>query len=322
MYRLALASLAAAALLFGACSGDGDKPNADDPESREAALREAVEAAFAAFRDGDVDEFYSYFSSDFQDRCDEEDFRGLMAIARIFIGSIGEDEGDFEVVDVTFEDDDSAVVETMFESGDDESSFIGSGASDEDDFLYTWTLEDGEWKTDTAQDDPCDLSFDSGNGDGDDDDTPEATGPGTSREEAVPLGETVLVGDLEVTAMRVNLDATEVLLADNEFNEPPIAGNRYVLINLRARHGGSGSDTIEISTGDFKLTGSRNVLYDGYGDASCGFIDGEIRGEMFPGGEVEGTACFQVPADETDLILVVEPFFSFEDGDRRYIALE
>ena len=70
-------------------------------------------------------------------------------------------------------------------------------------------------------------------------------------------------------------------------------------------------------------SGSRNVLYDTFDEASsCGFLDDEISGEMFPGGELEGWVCFQAPADEADLILVVEPFFSFDDGDRRYIALE
>jgi hypothetical protein len=43
---------------------------------------------------------------------------------------------------------------------------------------------------------------------------------------------------------------------------------------------------------------------------------------MFPGGELEGFACFQVPEDDTGLILIVQPFASFDDEDRRFIALE
>jgi hypothetical protein len=308
--RRALAAFALLAAVCVACDSDSDAGSA----SREEELRDTIDAAFTSFQDGEVDEFYDYFSEDFHDRCSRADFRRVMALASVFISEI--EDVTLEVEDVEFEDDEHATANIFIEGGDE----TFSTNEDDDGFLDTWVLEDGEWKTDIDEPDPCDLSFD---GDEDDDEeTPEATGPGTSRQDAVEIGETVRSGDLEVTVTTVNLDAEEEVLAMSEFNDPARAGHRFVLVDLRVRHAGEGSDTISVSSSDFKLTGSANVVYDSFGDGSCGFFDGDIQGEMFAGGELEGFACFQVPEDESDLILVVQPFASFDDEDRRFIALE
>ncbi len=319
MHRLLLAMAAAA--LLAACGGDGGKPRVSDPATREETLRETVEDAFTAFKEGEVADFYAHFSDDFHDRCSQENFIGVMAIARIFIAALGEDEGSLTIGDIRFEGDDHAFVAATFKTADRDAGIVSSnGSAEEDDFLYRWVLEDGSWKTDVDDPNPCDLSSDF-DGDENDDSAP-PNGPGTSREEAVPPGKTVQASDLEVTLLDADLDATEAALAQNEFNEPPVAGSRYVVMRVRVRHAGAAPDTVQVSTSDFKLTGSRNVLYDGFGDTSCGFIDGEIGGEMFLGGELEGIVCFQIPQDETHLILVAQPFVSFEDADRRFLALE
>jgi hypothetical protein len=317
MWRIALIVAGLAAVL-AACGGDDDKTgDAGDPSAREQALRQTAEKAFAAFRDGDADDFYSYFSDGFHDRCDIKDFRRLMGIASAFLSMI--EDGEFEIENVRFEGD-RAYLEAKFVSdGDDALNSDGEGV-----FLDFWVLEDGEWKTDVEDEKPCDLDsvFDDDGGSGDEK-TPAPTGPGTSRDEAVALGETVRAGDLEVTVLDADLDAAEAVRAQNEFNDPPRPGNRFVLVRVRVRHVGDGEETIQASTSDVKLTGSRNVLYDNFGDASCGaFLEGELRGEMFPGGTLDGLVCFQIPRDETDLILVAQPFFSFEAGDRRFLALE
>ncbi len=305
-------------LLTSSCSGDDDGGGASDPDTREQVLRGTVEDAFAAFRDAKIDDFYAYFSTDFHDRCEIGDFRRVMAIAQVFITEL--DQSEFTIEDVTFEGDDRATVKAKFESSDEDSSV---SVGDTGGFLDLWVLEDGEWKTDIDEEDPCDLSTGFGEDDDEDtDETPVATGPGTSREEAVPVGDSVRSVDLEATIVEADLDATEQILARYEFADPPATGNRYVLLTVRVRHAGEGSETIVASSSDFRITGSRNILYDGFSDNSCGFIEGELQGELFSGGEVEGLVCFQLPQDEVDLILVLHPFFSFEDSDRRYLALQ
>jgi hypothetical protein len=141
----------------------------------------------------------------------------------------------------------------------------------------------------------------------------------------VEIGTSVQTGDAEFTVVGADLDAESEILAQSDLADPPAAGNRYVLVTVEVSHVGSadGDESLDVSSADFKLTGSGNVIYDGFDeDTSCGFIDGEISGEIFPGGEVEGYVCFQVPESETDLILIAQPFFSFEDEDRRYLRLE
>jgi hypothetical protein len=308
---VALGAIAALLALFAAC----DSSDSDAPADREQELRDAIDAAFTAFQDGDVEEFYAFFSEEFHERCDEDDFRDIMAVVRVFISSL--DDVELRVEDIEFEGDDHATA-NIFIDGDGGDGF--SASDDDDGFLDTWTREDGEWKTDIDDPEPCDLSVDTG--EDDDEDTPVVSGPGTSREEAVEIGETVMAGDLEVTVTGANLDAEEEVLAISEFSDPPRAGQRYVLARVRVRHAGEGPETISVSSSDFKITGSANILYDGFGDSSCGFFDGQIDGEMFPGGEIEGTVCFQIPVGEGGLILVAQPFVSFDDEDRRFIALE
>jgi hypothetical protein len=94
-----------------------------------------------------------------------------------------------------------------------------------------------------------------------------------------------------------------------------------VLIDVRVEHTGEDEETLSVSGSDFELTGSRNLVYDNF-DHDCGFYSDQIDGEMFPGGSLEGSVCFEVPQDETGLILIVAPFFSFDDEDKRYLALE
>jgi hypothetical protein len=97
-----------------------------------------------------------------------------------------------------------------------------------------------------------------------------------------------------------------------------------VLVNVRVEHIGSdGDETVSVSESDFGVTGSGNVLHDGFSsESSCSFYNG-LQGELFPGGSVEGYVCVRVPREEADLILVVSPPSSFGDSDaRRFIRLE
>jgi hypothetical protein len=140
-------------LLTSSCSGDDDGGRASDPDTREQELRDTVEDAFAAFRDAKIDDFYAHFSEDFHARCDIGDFRRVMAIAQVFITEL--DQGAFSIEEVTFDGEDHATVKAKFESTDEDSSVNVGGTGG---FLDDWVLEDGEWKTDIEEEDPCDLS--------------------------------------------------------------------------------------------------------------------------------------------------------------------
>lgn len=317
MPRLILAALSCLALMLVACSGGGDK--SDDPANREADLRETVPAAFKAIFAGDTAEAYGYFTEDFQDQCSLEDFTAVMAIARVFLGDLDEDDIDISVKDVRFEGEKAFV--TMEGSINGEKIDLESESAGAE----YWVLEDGEWKFGTTDEGSCEDELDFGDGEGEtDDDATPVTGPGSSRSEPAEIGEAVDIDNLRITVIEADTDAYARLDELSEFDSTPTPGRRVVLARVRVEHIGedAGDETVQVYESDFKVTGSSNVVFDGFEqDASCGFYDDTISGEIFSGGVVEGWFCIQVPEDETDLLLIASPGFSFDDN-KRFFELE
>ena len=56
-----------------------------------------------------------------------------------------------------------------------------------------------------------------------------------------------------------------------------------------------------------------------FSDGLLAVIPNELRGELFPEGSLKGLLCFEVPTDETGLILVHQPA---GNSSRRYLSLE
>jgi len=153
---------------------------------------------------------------------------------------------------------------------------------------------------------------------------PPFTGPGSSRGNPATLGTSVRTpDDREVRVASVDLDAWPIVEAESQFNDPPATGKRMALVTVSVTYSGTGDETVFVSSNEFSLTGSRSVVYNSFDDGVyCGSIPSELNGELFSGGTLEGNVCFQYPEDEMNLILIVEPAFSFESSDRRYLALD
>ncbi len=153
---------------------------------------------------------------------------------------------------------------------------------------------------------------------------PAATGPGSSRREPAPLGSSVQTpNDLEVRVSEVELDGWPLVQAESSFNDPPLEGRRMALVTVSVTYSGTGDETVFVSSSEFSLTGSNSIVYRSFDDGVyCGSIPVQLNGELFSGGTLEGNVCFQYPEDETGLILIVEPTFSFDSSERRYLALE
>jgi hypothetical protein len=313
MLRLVTTLLVLTSLTVAACRSSGG----GDPDGREDELRETVPAAYTAIFAGGAVEAYGYASSDFKEKCSLEDFTGVIAFVKVFLGDLEEDDIEVEVTDVRFEDDRAYVTATGSIQGEDFSP-----DEDDDEFSDYWVYEDGEWKWGTDDEDPCDSNFTT-DGDDEDEETP-VTGPGSSRDEALPLGESIDVESIRYTVIEADLDAAAQLETLSDFPSTPEPGRRVVLARVRAEHIGEESDdSIEVYESDFSITGSNNVLYSSFDEGvSCGFVEDTLSGEMFAGGELEGYVCFQVPEDETELLLVIEPSLSFDNEGRRFLALE
>ncbi|MEA2024386.1 MAG: hypothetical protein U9N79_08885 [Actinomycetota bacterium] len=150
--------------------------------------------------------------------------------------------------------------------------------------------------------------------------TPDPDGPIGSRGNPHPLGETVGIGDWDVTVSGVVADATDAVLAENEFNDPPADGHQFMTVGITATYTGTDSDTLGFSV-LFKAVGPLAVSY--ATDDSCGVIPDELDSysEVFPGGQLSGNVCWSVRSDEVDdVVMYLEDALSFEVS-RLFLAL-
>jgi hypothetical protein len=137
--------------------------------------------------------------------------------------------------------------------------------------------------------------------------------------EVLELGASSMVGnEYDVTVDAINLDATDDILAMNEFNEAP--EGQYVLVDLSVEYVGAeeGDPWLDLSV---NLVGGDARQYD---STTCmAMLE---QGQMdVPTLENGGTAsyqlCMDVPAEAVkDANLFVEPLMSFDDDARVYWA--
>ena len=146
--------------------------------------------------------------------------------------------------------------------------------------------------------------------------------PGHFRTSPMPPGETVTTSDgLALTIVSVTLDATSIVLDANRFNDPPSMGNRFTMVRVRVQNiGGSANSETDIGDSHFRLVGSSATLFSPF-EHSCGVIPDELSLKLFKGGTGEGNVCFQIPEAESDLILLYEPSFSFDETNRRWLMV-
>lgn len=112
-------------------------------------------------------------------------------------------------------------------------------------------------------------------------------------ERDVRMGEPAKVGDWMIRVIGVELDATDAVLAENQFNSPPPPLSRFTMVTLEASYVGGPPAAFWF--------GSELRLVDDDGahttfDPSCGVIPDDLAfgSEVFPGGTVTGNVCWVV----------------------------
>ncbi len=152
--------------------------------------------------------------------------------------------------------------------------------------------------------------------------TPQRAGNGESRETPYAAGQSGEVGDYELRVVDITADATDAVLAENAFNEPPETGRVFFIARVEATYRGWGSGRPG-SDLRFSVVGHENQGVT-EGQAPCGVIPDEAREgpEVFEGGSAELNVCWSVPKDEVgSLVMYVEPSFSF-DEERVWFSLD
>jgi hypothetical protein len=120
---------------------------------------------------------------------------------------------------------------------------------------------------------------------------------GALRADAVPLGAEAQVGDWTVKVVTVTAPATDAIAYNNEFNEPPEAGNDYVLVTIEATRTGGPS-------ADFSL--EMDSAFIGAGGEEFGAPHGRAEppqpideaGTAGPGQTVSGDLVFEVDREQ------------------------
>ena len=154
--------------------------------------------------------------------------------------------------------------------------------------------------------------------------TPTATPTPTSspgnlgtRSNPIPLGQFYRpntpprLSPWEMRVISVNNDAWSVIQAESRFNdEPPDAGNLYVLITIEAHNRGTESDRFSASS--LNTLGASNVDY----AHGCKFNSIPNRFDtlrrIFPGGRIQGNICFEVSASDSASLLLFGDEFDFD----------
>lgn len=129
--------------------------------------------------------------------------------------------------------------------------------------------------------------------------------PGSSRESPAPRGAAVRLRNWIVKVEDVIPDATQMVLAENMFNDPPEPGRQYMLVRITLEYDGERETAVPAIDLSFSLFGNRGVEYSTY-DESCGVIPDKLDTwkELMKGGDVTGNLCWSVPTDEVESLVL------------------
>lgn len=127
---------------------------------------------------------------------------------------------------------------------------------------------------------------------------------GSLRTSPIPLGQAQLVSDgWTMRTVSFTPDATAAVMAENMFNDPPVAGRQFAIARVEATNSGTGPHSFG---GSYRLraVGASNVSLSTFGDR-CGVIPDDISSaQVFPGGSIAGNVCWSVPStDIGDLVM-------------------
>jgi hypothetical protein len=294
-----LGPLAGAAIVLCACGGGSGGAS-------EEALVEAATDGAQALLDRDWDTAYGLFSERCREQVSRDDFEEQTTFVILLAEGFFEvewDELELDEVTVTRLEGDEGEVRVRVVRAD------GEPLSEDEEDPEPWVFEDGEWRSDDCDD------FGEDGLSADESPSPEATGPGSNRDEAVRMGTAHEFGGWRITVTDVLLDATDVVLEEDEFNDEPAPGNQFVLVTLEAEYIGE-EEPGNLGDLDFQVVGPSNVAYDF--NADCGFTipDGiEVFRDVFRGGTLTGNLCWSVNTEDVgDLQMYAEETFELDGG--------
>ena len=123
--------------------------------------------------------------------------------------------------------------------------------------------------------------------------------------------------------MQTTPDATELVLDERPFNDPPEEGNQFFIAKVRAKYLGTDSNRFK---GRLRLgaLGDGGVLYTTINNSCSLFIPDRLPDpELFTNGTIEGNVCWEIAStDAESLLMVFGKVFLLPDENRVWFNLQ
>ena len=138
----------------------------------------------------------------------------------------------------------------------------------------------------------------------------------------VPLGQSALAPNgMAITTLSANLDAAQELEELREYGHSyygPAEGNKHVTVRVRVESVIEPEDNVfrshEVRNEDFGIVASSGRMISGSYYRRCSRApEMLVHSDLFEGGWIEVTLCFEIPAEETGLTLYYESSMGYMD---------
>ena len=144
----------------------------------------------------------------------------------------------------------------------------------------------------------------------------QSTPVGSTLSNPHPYGAKFSAGVFDMQITGVDLDAWPEIQAENQFNDPPAEGRRYVIWTISVENSRGAADASEHTDNhDFSAVVS-GVVYEFFSlDHYCGIFPNRLDHDLFLGGRLEANICLSIPEDDPNITLRYEADHVDSNGD-------
>lgn len=119
-----------------------------------------------------------------------------------------------------------------------------------------------------------------------------------TRDNPASIGETLTTSDWEVVVNGFTRNATDEVMAENPFNDPPPAGSQYALVNVTATYLGDDSSLADFISAAW-VNEAGNVIHS-YDYSAV--VPNDLEGELYSGASATGNIEIAIPDGESGLV--------------------
>jgi hypothetical protein len=181
------------------------------------------------------------------------------------------------------------------------------------------TVAVGRTADEIIEDWPTDYGDSSGEDEGHGDAPQDQAVDGTDPTAPLPAGTEVDTGTWKVSFSDVAPDATDTILAEDDYNTPPAEGQQYFMFQVDAAYEGEDASNPwdDLAFGVY----FNNTLYASYSSFDCGYLPNDLSEApmVYSGGTASGNVCVVVATDGVEgAVISVEDYWN--SGQRYFVA--